>query len=1155
MKHWHHSQKSLQRLLLFITFLSCETLVAYDICDFTVDNICYNFIRNGQDEVAVTFREIVVGYDDEYYKSPYTGDVSIPSSVTYNNKIYKVTGVGDHAFESCTYLTSVTLPSTITSIGVDAFCDCSSLVSVSMPSSVSSIGNGAFDGCKSLTSISLPSGITKIGANSFSNCSSLATITIPNSVTSIDSYAFNGCTQLLSVDIPSNVTEIGCFAFYGCSRLNSISIPNSVKTIGDGAFSGTDWFDKRPNGVIYAGKVAYKYKGTGLGENIYILDGTCSISAAAFLNCSGILGVTIPSSVTYIGERAFRGCSLTSVNIPSSVTYIGGSAFESSSLKTVTIPGNATTMGTYIFKNCSNMTSASFGNGITNISGGTFYGCSSLTSISFPSSLINIGYEAFMYCSSLSTLSLPSNVNSIGRDAFTGTVWFNNQPNGLVYAGKVAYRWKGTMPAGTNVEIEDGTLGVAGCAFSNYSALNSVTIPQSVTCIGPSAFYGCINLNSVTVGMTTPVKIDANTFAYSPTSTLYVPAGSKTVYEADANWSNLFKTIVELEPSSSNINFADPTVKTLCVMYWDTNGDLEVDTDEAAAVTSIGTEFQDRANITSFEELEYFTSVTRIAESAFSDCTNLSSIKLPKGLMTIGSGAFMRCSSLASITIPSTVASIGNMPFAGCNSLSSIIVDDDNNVFDSREDCNAIIQTNTNTLRVGCKQTTYPESVSAIGNYAFAGCTGLTTLNLPNSVTSIGTSAYNKCSNLTSIVMPKSVTNIGSGAFSGCDKLENIVVDSENLVYDSRDNCNAIINTADNTLIAGCKVTQIPNSITIIGESAFLSCSGLTSIEIPEGVTSIKSGAFNSCGDLVSVTIPSSIISIGANAFDWCNALVTVYNYKTEPIRITSNVFPKRANATLYVPAGCKEAYEAANVWKDFKEIVEMEPEPEADTDISQMDNAIYIEPLTGCAGSTVNLQVKLKNVQAATSYGFELVLPEGMSIDVTNDGSFDEEIKLSSRHSNHTLTTNKQADGSYKVAVASLSSKSLADNDGTILNIKSHIADDMALGDYPILVQKPLIVYSDGTKPTVQDVRTRITIEDYTIGDVDGDYVVDLADAVLVINYYVGKTVSNFNAMAADVDGDGIIDLADAVKIINYYVGKIPHLSPTRITKELDPQ
>ena len=161
----------------------------------------------------------------------------------------------------------------------------------------------------------------------------------------------------------------------------------------------------------------------------------------------------------------------------------------------------------------------------------------------------------------------------------------------------------------------------------------------------------------------------------------------------------------------------------------------------------------------------------------------------------------------------------------------------------------------------------------------------------------------------------------------------------------------------------------------------------------------------------------------------------------------------------------------------------------------------------------------------------------------------------MSARHKGHTLTTNKLAGNLYKVGVASLSSKALTDNDGLVLTIKAHVADNMAVGDYPILIQNPLIVNTDGTKPAVQNTQSKITIEDYKKGDVDGDGVVDLADAVLVINHYVGKPVNKFVTGAADVDGDGVIDLADAVRIINFYVGKVQSLAPSIGLGGLDPQ
>ena len=284
-----------------------------------------------------------------------------------------------------------------------------------------------------------------------------------------------------------------------------------------------------------------------------------------------------------------------------------------------------------------------------------------------------------------------------------------------------------------------------------------------------------------------------------------------------------------------------------------------------------------------------------------------------------------------------------------------------------------------------------------------------------------------------------------------------------------------------------------------------------------------------------------------------CPVLTSVVVKWETPISIDPyrSPFSYNENATLYVPYGCKEAYVAANYWKFFKEIVEMVEV----TDISQMNNAIYVEPASGRVGDDVSIEVCLKNANAATSYGFELVLPQGLSIATTNEGDFDDAVTMSARHKGHTLTTNKLADNTYKVGVASLSSKALTDNNGLVLTIKAHVADNMALGDYPILIQNPLIVNTDGTKPTVQNTQSKITIEDYMKGDVDGDGVVDLADAVLVINHYVGKPVNKFVAKAADVDGDGVIDLADAVRIINFYVGKVQSLAPSINIDGLDPQ
>ena len=330
----------------------------------------------------------------------------------------------------------------MTSIGSYAFFGCTGLTSVTIPSSVTNIGNSAFSGCTGLTSVTIPDSVTSIGDDAFKGCSGLTTMTIPNSVTSIGNSAFSDCTGLTSVTIPDNVTSIGERAFRNCTGLTSVTIPDSVTSIGDDAFSGC----------------------TGLtsiivdeGNTKYHSAGNCLIETATKTLILGCETSVIPTdgSVTSIGDDAFYGCTaLTSVTIPDSVTSIGD----------------------YAFRNCSG-----------------------LTSVTIPNSVTSIGRYAFSWCSSLTSVTIPDSVTSIGYDAFYNTAWYNNQPDGLVYAGKVAYKYKGSMPSNTSIVIKDGTLGIASFAFYGCSGLTSITIPNSVTNIGDSAFDGCKGLTSVTI--------------------------------------------------------------------------------------------------------------------------------------------------------------------------------------------------------------------------------------------------------------------------------------------------------------------------------------------------------------------------------------------------------------------------------------------------------------------------------------------------------------------------------------------------------------------------------------------------------------------------------------------------------------------------------
>jgi hypothetical protein len=297
-------------------------------------------------------------------------------------------------------------------------------------------------------------------------------------------------------------------------------------------------------------------------------------------------------------------------------------------------------------------------------------------------------------------------------------------------------------------------------------------------------------------------------------------------------------------------------------------------------------------------------------------------------------------------------------------------------------------------------------------------------------------------------------------------------------------------------------------------------------------VTGIADGAFANSGELTEVLIPTSVSTIGNNAFAGCNALVKVTAFAANPAVITASSFPNSSNAILYVPAGCVPAYKAADYWKNFKDIREIV----TPTDITQLDNVIYMDAAEVRKASQATLSFKMKNSVQICAFQFDLCLPEGVTV-VKNDIDIIDGTLSDSRlpkTDNHALSFSELEDGTVRFLCTSSSNVNFVGNEGEIATLNVNIANDMTEGDYAIRLKDIKLVKDDGDKLYTELVQSKLTVASYIPGDANGDDEVDVADVVAIVNYILNKPGENFNEKAADVNDDDVIDVADVVAVVN---------------------
>ncbi len=527
-----------------------------------------------------------------------------------------------------------------------------------------------------LTSIEIPSmikgqKITSIGSSAFEGYSKLKSIIISDSITSIGNSAFACCNGLTSITIPEGVTSIGESAFKDCSNIEEI-IHNAISV--QEVSSSSPIFEnagQSENGitVIFGESVktipANLLQANSAVKNVAFGNSIENIGDHAFYYCSGLTSITIPDSVTSIGNYAFSGCNnLSSVTIGEGMTSIGDGTFrDCSSLSNVTIGNNVTSIGVSAFQLCSSLKSITIPDGVKSIGSDAFSSCSGLTSVSIPDSVTTIGSGAFSNCDKLTSVYIKN------LAAWCTILFSNSNSNPLNYAYNLYLNGKLV----TELTISDGVRSIGDYAFYGYSSLKSIIIPNNVTSIGNSAFRNCSNLTSLTIGNSVT---SIGNYAFRDCSSL-----TSIHYNAEAvadltSSSNIFYN-AGIDGEGITVIFGDAVEKIPAYLFYVASSSYRpniIDVTIPNNVTSIGdSAFENCSSLTSIIIPD---GVTSIGESAFEDCSNLTSVEIPDSVTSIESSTFYDCSSLTSVTIPDSVTSIGDHAFHGCSGLTSVIISD-----------------------------------------------------------------------------------------------------------------------------------------------------------------------------------------------------------------------------------------------------------------------------------------------------------------------------------------------------------------------------------------------------------------------------------------------------------------------------------------------